>query len=473
MRAALLVLAIAAVGGGSLAALLHARTGAVDRQLDADLAAALERGGVADLGRAQALGRRLVLVAGGGRPEAAALAFADARLALDFGAGTTAEAEEILTRFSLPDDRQDAVAAMAAGAKAMLLAHSGDRDGALRVATAAAAATTGVPHPLYALGRARELAGDLGGAVRALDAAVVVAPAFFAAQVARAEVLLDLGQAGSARAALEGVLAQSPGDLGAQVLLAEAEAATPTPPEAPVCTGERWRPPAIKAACDLGRAARARRAGDRRGARATAEAAAKTIPDEPRLLAHAALLLAELGAVDQAAGLLTRARRRAAAGAPALAWATASVALGRGRNGALPAGARPADPETGLVAARAALAAGGRSALDPALRELGPAARAGDADLERLARFAARRAAPTAPTSGDDPMQAYLDGLAAQLDGDQPRAAERFGHALAGHGDACRAAGEYVAALRAQKRRPERAVFAPLRAENAGCINLR
>jgi len=70
-------------------------------------------------------------------------------------------------------------------------------------------------------------------------------------------------------------------------------------------------------------------------------------------------------------------------------------------------------------------------------------------------------------------MQAYLDGLAAQLDGDQPRAAERFGHALAGHGDACRAAGEYVAALRAQKRRPERAVFAPLRAENAGCINLR
>src|SRR5947207_4746526 len=112
MRAALLVLAIAAVGGGGVAALLHARTGAVDRQLDAELASALERGSVADLGRAQAVGRRLVLVAGAGRPEAAALAFADARLALDYGAATTAEAEAILARFALPDGRQDAVAAM-------------------------------------------------------------------------------------------------------------------------------------------------------------------------------------------------------------------------------------------------------------------------------------------------------------------------------------------------------------------------
>src|SRR5215831_2969425 len=108
MRGAVLVLAIATVGGGSVAALLHARRGAVDRQLDAELGAALDRGGVAELGRAQALGRRLVLVAGAGRAEAAALAFADARLALDYGAATAAEAQEILTRFALPDARQDA-----------------------------------------------------------------------------------------------------------------------------------------------------------------------------------------------------------------------------------------------------------------------------------------------------------------------------------------------------------------------------
>src|SRR5579863_919898 len=109
MRGAVVVLAIAAVGAGSVAALLHARRGTVDRQLDAELAAALDRGGVADLGRAQALGRRMVLVAGAGRAEAAALAFADARLALDYGAATSAEAQEILARFALPDERHDAV----------------------------------------------------------------------------------------------------------------------------------------------------------------------------------------------------------------------------------------------------------------------------------------------------------------------------------------------------------------------------
>ncbi|HEY4394145.1 MAG TPA: tetratricopeptide repeat protein, partial [Polyangia bacterium] len=331
------------------------------------------------------------------------------------------------------------------------------------------------PHPLYALGRTRALGGDLGGAVRALDAAIVVAPGFLAAQVARAEVLLDLGQTDSARAALDAVLGQSPEDLGAEMLLAEVEAAAPAPGavarETPVCTGERWRPPAIKAACELARAARARRAGARAAARAAAERAAQAVPDQPRLLARTALLLAELGAVDQAAGLLPRARRRAAA-TPALAWAVVAVALGRGREGALPPGPRPADPETALLAARAALAAGGGGALDALLEELGSAARGRDADLQRLARFATRRAAP-APGAADDPMQAYLDGLAAQLAGDEVEAAERFGHALAGHGDACRAAGEYTAALRAQKRRPERAVFAPLRAENSGCLNLR
>jgi hypothetical protein len=70
-------------------------------------------------------------------------------------------------------------------------------------------------------------------------------------------------------------------------------------------------------------------------------------------------------------------------------------------------------------------------------------------------------------------MQAYLDGVAAELAGDLPRAAARLRQALSGHGDACRAAGEYVAALRAQRLRPDRAAFAPLRAENAHCVNLR
>jgi hypothetical protein len=54
-----------------------------------------------------------------------------------------------------------------------------------------------------------------------------------------------------------------------------------------------------------------------------------------------------------------------------------------------------------------------------------------------------------------------------------PRAAAQFRGALSGHGDACRAAGEYVATLRALKLRADRTLFAVLRAENAGCVNLR
>ncbi|HVZ89655.1 MAG TPA: hypothetical protein VHG72_22020, partial [Polyangia bacterium] len=172
MRGAAWVLTIAAVGTGTVAAFVHARQGTVDRQLDADLAAAVDRGSVADLGRAQALGRRLVAGGGAGRAEAAALAFADARLALDYGAPTGPEAQAVLLRFGLPDGRTDGAAAMARSAQALLAARAGDRAGALRLAAATAADTAGMPHPLYTLGRARALAGDLGGAARALDAAI-------------------------------------------------------------------------------------------------------------------------------------------------------------------------------------------------------------------------------------------------------------------------------------------------------------
>jgi tetratricopeptide (TPR) repeat protein len=464
--------------------LVHARTGTVERDLDAELAAALDRGGLGDLGRAQAVGRRLVLAGSGGRAEAAALAFADARLAIDYGATTAPEAEAILGRFGLPDGRADGPSTLAASAKALLTARNGDREGAARIAAAATAAQPGSPYPLYALGRARALGGDLDGAARAFDAASVVAPAFVASRVALAELFLDLGAAGRARVLLVAALSETPGDPRAQLLMDEVDLAA-RDREAPlqgaaICAG-KWRPPAIETACLLGRAERERRAGDRAAARADAEGAGRVVPDEPRLLARAALLLAQLGAVDQSAALLARARRRAAAEMPTFVWATAAVALGRGHAGALPGGPRPADPETTLLVARAALAAGGVGALGVALGALGPTTHAPDADLERLGRLASRGSRPAsraAAQSGgqattDDPLQAYLDGVAAQLAGDLVRATERFGHALSGHGDACHAAGEYVAALRAQKRRPEPGVFARLRGENSRCVNVR
>jgi hypothetical protein len=186
-----------------------------------------------------------------------------------------------------------------------------------------------------------------------------------------------------------------------------------------------------------------------------------------------ALALAQLGAVDRASALVTRARRLMAPGSPTLAWASAAVALGQGRPRALPTGARPADPELRLLMARANLAAGGVGALSSALGELSADAGAGprDADLAELARLRADGAG-AAHAAADDPVRAYVEGLRARLDGKLDVAAERLRHALSGHGDACRAAGEYRATLRALKQKPEASVFASLRAENAVCPNL-
>ena len=311
------------------------------------------------------------------------------------------------------------------------------------------------------------------GAARALEAAIIRAPGFTAARVAWAEVEVDRGDAKAARATLQDVLAQAPKDLRVALLLEEAEVALGVPATVPpltACPADRWLPPAIVATCTLGRAARARRAGARGDARVLAEAAAAMAPDEPRLLSRAALLLSQLGAVDRAATLAQRARRSMAPAAPALAWADAGVSLGRGRASPLPAGFRPADPGVRLLMARANLAAGGVGALGATLDELGPDAIKHDADLAELARL--HRGAGASARPADDPVRAFVEGLRARLDGKLDVAAERLRHALSGHGDACRAAGEFRATLRALKQKPDAAVWNPLRAENAACVNL-
>src|SRR5215471_11688859 len=83
----------------------------------------------------------------------------------------------------------------------------------------------GTPYPLYALGRARAAGGDLPGASRALEAAMVVEPGFVPASLAWAEVRLDAGDAKAARPALESAVARAPGDTRAHLLLEEADVA--------------------------------------------------------------------------------------------------------------------------------------------------------------------------------------------------------------------------------------------------------
>ena len=372
------------------------------------------------------------------------------------------------------DGASDDASVIAAAARALDRLHAGDREAAGRLAAEAAAAASDLPHPLYALGRVRARNGDLPGAARALEAAMIRGPGFSAARVAWAEVQLDLGDAKAARAALQAVLAQAPKDARVALMLNEAEAALgvpPTPLPFSDCPADRWLPPAIVATCTLARAERARRAGSRAEARALAEAAAALAPDEPRLLSRAALALCQLGAVDRAAALVERARRSMAPGASPLPWAVAAVSLGRGRASPLPVGQRPADPEIRLLAARASLAAGGIGALSSTLDELGAGAYEQDADAAEIARLR-RDGAPAVHAAADDQVRAFVEGLRARLDGKLDVAAERLRHALSGHGDACRAAGEYRATLRALKRQPEAYAFVPLRTENAGCVNL-
>jgi tetratricopeptide (TPR) repeat protein len=234
----------------------------------------------------------------------------------------------------------------------------------------------------------------------------------------------------------------------------------------------RWPPAFIHTGCALAQAGRARRSGARDEALRHASAAAAIVPGEPRQLARIAEILAQLGAVDKAIPLVERARRFAAPEMSALAWATAAVALGHGRAASLPSGPRPVDPETLLLTARGALAAGGLTELNRSLDALGERAVALDSDLRLLARLRGN-GDTRADADSDDPLLAYVEGLRAQLNGDLPAAAERFWHALSGHGDGCRAAGEYVATLRALKLRPDPKAWSALRAENAGCVNLR
>jgi tetratricopeptide (TPR) repeat protein len=469
-------------------------------ELRAPLANELARGSYVGLGRAQAIGRRVILAQPDDAESAATLAFTSALLATEFGQNTSYEAESAASRAeqAAGGPTTGPVAAIAGAAHALVALRKGDFDGALARATAAAAAAPGVPHPRVALGRVRAAMGDLVGASRALEAAMVEAPQFRPAQLVWAEVHVDLGDAVGAQAVLAPLVARAPEDIRARLLLDEASRAlaeTPGSKVAPAaagleiaCSENGVLPPYTVAGCAVALSARARAAGDRLGASAQARGAARALPDEPRLLARAAQLLAVTGAVDKAEKLVERASTFAKGDAPTLAWARLAVTLGHGRAATAPPGLRPTDGATRVLAARAAFAAGGAGALGNALFGFGAAVDR-DADLVSLRRLTAptsaeppsgqptMRAADPAPTTPppakkQSPADAYVDGVRARLDGDMSLAAEKLSHALSGHGDACRAAGEYVAALRALKKHPDVAAFSALRAENAGCVNL-
>ncbi len=461
----------------------------------AGLLGGIDTGSCGDLRRAEVLARRLVLADARDDGARAALALAGALLAVDCGLPLTKDVVDVASGTVEAGGTDDRAQSDAASARALLRVAAGEPAAAIAEAEAIVARAPGLPQPLYALARARARAGDLVGASRALEAAMVIGPAFVPARLAWAEVRLDLGDAATAAEALRAL--PNP-DLRARLLLDEVDRArAPHAPDAAsaaaldaACDTSQLTDALEVSACALRDATRARLAGDRVRARARAVAAAEAVPTDPRLLSEIAQLLAELGAVDRAAALVTRAQRLAAPHMPALAWAEFGVGLGRGRTPAQPAPPFPPPPEGPLLEMRAALAAGGVGALAPLITRGGAAEHGSDPDRDELARLgdpATGSAAPPAasgpsatggPSSSggagrdDEPLRAYVDGLRARLAGNLPLAAERFSHALAGHGDACRAAGEFGAILRGLKRKPDPRAFSALRAENAGCVNL-
>jgi tetratricopeptide (TPR) repeat protein len=484
----LLVIAVLAV---STSLLVSWKTRRDRAHLRALLTAEIDRGSLVGLGRAQAIGRRVVLADPSDAEAAALLVYTGALLATEMGQGRVNEAESAAASVEAASGRSPNAGAVAGAARALLALRKGDFAGALTRATAAAAVGGDTPYARCALGRVRAATGDLVGASHALAAAMVQAPDFLPAKIAWAEVRLDLGDVAAAQAVLAPIVARAPEDVRARMLLDEASQALAADPAAGTATGRApaAQPadaglasvcnvngpmqPYLVASCALAWSTRARFEGDRFRASAQAQAAARVVPDEPRMLARTAQLLAQQGAVDRAEQLFERAAHLAGPQMPALAWARLAITLGHGRAATAPPGLRPVNAMTRVLAARAALAAGGAGALGAALDGYGPQVVSRDADLRLLESVVK----PTAPDGGPargkiSSAQHYVEGLRERLGGDLLGAAEHLSHALAGHADACRAAGEYIATLRSLKRHPDGTAFTALRAENKECVDL-
>jgi hypothetical protein len=428
------------------------------RRLKAQMGAELQEGSLQALLRARVAGTRVALADSGDAELAGELAYVDALLAEEYGLRARPEAEQALGR------AQGARGPAADLARGWLALGEGKAALAETLALTLLRTHREDARPSLLLARVRLAAGDLRGASQALEAARLKGPQATAPIVAWSEARLDLGQPAEAAAALAPVVTRAGDHSWARLLRAEAAPGREGAALAQGCRRDGPISPVLAAACAAHAATQARLRGDRASALREARAAASQEQHAARVLAQVALVLAQLGQVDEAAAVLSRVTAVVPPGPPLLQWASAAVALGRGELPALPPLA-PGQAETRLLVARAALAAGGPSALARALRGLGPADV--DPDLQSLALLLP--APGPAPAPG--PVRAYAEGLRALLAGDTLGAARALAGALDGHGDACRAAGEYLAVLRAL-RQPVGNELAPLRAANASCLNL-
>ena len=98
MRGALLALAVVVALGTATSLLVASRRNAASDGMRTELTLDIERGGLAGLARAQARARHLLVADPHDVAAVAALAFASAVLAVDYGVDTSGEVQKLLVR---------------------------------------------------------------------------------------------------------------------------------------------------------------------------------------------------------------------------------------------------------------------------------------------------------------------------------------------------------------------------------------
>ena len=412
------------------------------------------------------------------------LALADAFSALDHGVPGAKSAEEALRRLPAGDRPNPRRLALVETVRALLALAAGDRETARQHVDVGLAWAGAKPPPalLLASARVRTLAGDSGGAGKALDLALQSAPDSALVVADWAAQRLDSGDAIAARRVTREFLAKNKAASRVHLVAGDAERALGESGWSKhielACRGEGRASRALRAACSLAAALDARLDGERSAAVRKARAAGQA-SDDPRVLADSALVLASLGEIDAADEVLARARKLADDTAVPLAWADLAVRLGRGQvDLRTPSAVRPAQPERHLVALRAVYLKGGGAALAAVIKNVPAGQSEIDADLRTFIELGREggvarsdRAALERRADRGSPVASFVVGVLAAREDDHKQAARRLEKALAGHGDTCRAALLYLYALQAQDwpSPPNRAALLALHARNAQC----
>jgi hypothetical protein len=232
----------------------------------------------------------------------------------------------------------------------------------------------------------------------------------------------------------------------------------------------------LRVGCLLAASSQSRLAGEHQQAVRSARAAAAELPDEPRLLASAAMGLAVLGEIDAADEALKRAKGLARETSVPVAWADMAVKLGR-RQVVVPSHLldTAVGPERRLVAARLILAYEGAAGLGKLLKGVPRGLVLIDPDLHALSQVAEEVSGRSDRTDLEkradrgDPVASYV--LGRLLEHHSPNtAARRLEKALWGHGDACEAGVIYRNLLRqTESGAPPQRVMRELRSRNAQC----